>query len=143
MTTAQDLQQKVQAEQKRIQDELTNKVKAILGTDKVGVSSLVALDFNTISLQLTEEQQGEGGVKIIKTFFERKANEKGVERIFACNPITILTVNNAVVGTRTDTAMYNYQLISMLFQTIEDFWKSYQPAEEEVVEESVEEKPTS
>lgn len=132
MSIAQELQLQIEKVKAELEEKLAGDVKSLLGKTELKVEAMVQLDFNTIQVRLVEEQKQQGRIKITKTVFERTENDKGVVRSIGVNNTTILIDNNnSVVGSICETAVYDYQLIAMIFNIIEEFYKKNQSVQNE------------
>lgn len=132
MSIAQELQLQIEKVKAELEGKLAGDVKSLLGKTELKVEAMVQLDFNTIQVRLVEEQKQQGRIKITKTVFERTENDKGVVRSIGVNNTTILIDNNnSVVGSICETAVYDYQLIAMIFNIIEEFYKKNQSVQNE------------
>lgn len=132
MSIAQELQLQIEKVKAELEEKLAGDVKSLLGKTELKVEAMVQLDFNTIQVRLVEEQKQQGRIKITKTVFERTENDKGVVRSIGVSNTTILIDNNnSVVGSICETAVYDYQLIAMIFNIIEEFYKKNQSVQNE------------
>lgn len=132
MSIAQELQLQIEKVKAELEGKLAGDVKSLLGKTELKVEAMVQLDFNTIQVRLVEEQKQQGRIKITKTVFERTENDKGVVRSIGVSNTTILIDNNnSVVGSICETAVYDYQLIAMIFNIIEEFYKKNQSVQNE------------
>lgn len=132
MSIVQELQLQIEKVKAELEGKLAGDVKSLLGKTELKVEAMVQLDFNTIQVRLVEEQKQQGRIKITKTVFERTENDKGVVRSIGVNNTTILIDNNnSVVGSICETAVYDYQLIAMIFNIIEEFYKKNQSVQNE------------
>lgn len=132
MSIVQELQLQIEKVKAELEGKLAGDVKSLLGKTELKVEAMVQLDFNTIQVRLVEEQKQQGRIKITKTVFERTENDKGVVRSIGVSNTTILIDNNnSVVGSICETAVYDYQLIAMIFNIIEEFYKKNQSVQNE------------
>lgn len=132
MSIVQELQLQIEKVKAELEEKLAGDVKSLLGKTELKVEAMVQLDFNTIQVRLVEEQKQQGRIKITKTVFERTENDKGVVRSIGVSNTTILIDNNnSVVGSICETAVYDYQLIAMIFNIIEEFYKKNQSVQNE------------
>lgn len=142
MTTAQELQAKVEEAKKGMEEELVKQISEFI--KGVAVEASVTLDLNSIQVRIIEEDKGDGFITIRKSAFNRNVLKDGVDRVMGsyCN-VLHLDPAGEIVGTSTKTAVFSYQLISMIYQVIEKFWESKQPEKSEESEDKVEKTPAS
>jgi hypothetical protein len=135
MTLAQDLQKRVKEEKDRLEDLLTKKVQLLANAPSITVRSSLSLDFDNILVQTIEESDTKEGKRIITTSFERVVTPNGLVRNMGVNAHSVILENNVLAGIKTETSVYSYNIITKIFQIIEEFWTDNKMKEEKPTEE--------